>query len=101
MAEIWEELLNVDELGVSANFFKLGGDSIKALQVCARLKQRGFETTVREMFEHQTLGELSAGFEKTYAPLTKARSKARLLGHLSSSGFSRNLWKAIILTNPL
>ncbi|MCY8308650.1 amino acid adenylation domain-containing protein [Bacillus vallismortis] len=60
MADIWEELLDVGELGVSANFFELGGDSIKALQVCARLKQRGFETTVREMFEHQTLGELSA-----------------------------------------
>ncbi|PNB37483.1 hypothetical protein C1X64_39930, partial [Pseudomonas sp. GW456-E7] len=43
---------------------ELGGDSIKALQVCARLKQRGFETTVREMFEHQTLGELSARVRK-------------------------------------
>ncbi|MFP7234280.1 amino acid adenylation domain-containing protein [Bacillus subtilis] len=64
MAEIWEELLDVDELGVSANFFELGGDSIKALQVCARLKQRGFETTVREMFEHQTLCELSARVRK-------------------------------------
>jgi len=64
MAEIWEELLDVDELGVNANFFELGGDSIKALQVCARLKQRGFETTVREMFEHQTLGELSARVRK-------------------------------------
>ncbi|MCY9043624.1 amino acid adenylation domain-containing protein, partial [Bacillus inaquosorum] len=64
MAEIWEELLDVEELGVSANFFELGGDSIKALQVCARLKQRGFETTVREMFEHQTLGELSARVRK-------------------------------------
>ncbi|MCY7976060.1 non-ribosomal peptide synthetase [Bacillus inaquosorum] len=64
IAEIWEELLDVEELGVSANFFELGGDSIKALQVCARLKQRGFETTVREMFEHQTLGELSARVRK-------------------------------------
>ncbi|MGP9039172.1 non-ribosomal peptide synthetase [Bacillus stercoris] len=64
MAEIWKELLNVDELGVNANFFELGGDSIKALQVCARLKQRGYETTVREMFEHQTLGELSARVQK-------------------------------------
>ncbi|NTU28504.1 amino acid adenylation domain-containing protein [Bacillus tequilensis] len=64
VAEIWEELLSVDELGVNANFFELGGDSIKALQVCARLKQRGFETTVREMFEHQTLGELSAQVRK-------------------------------------
>ncbi|XAK55835.1 amino acid adenylation domain-containing protein [Bacillus inaquosorum] len=64
MADIWEELLDVNELGISANFFELGGDSIKALQVCSRLKQRGFETTVREMFEHQTLGELSARVRK-------------------------------------
>ncbi|MCY9107205.1 amino acid adenylation domain-containing protein [Bacillus atrophaeus] len=64
MAEIWEELLGLEQLGVSANFFELGGDSIKALQVCARLKQHGFETTVRELFEHQTLGELSARVRK-------------------------------------
>ncbi|MCY8981666.1 fengycin non-ribosomal peptide synthetase FenD [Bacillus halotolerans] len=64
MADIWEELLEAEEIGVSANFFALGGDSIKALQVCARLKQRGYETTVREMFEHQTLGELSARVRK-------------------------------------
>ncbi|UOY89132.1 non-ribosomal peptide synthetase [Bacillus glycinifermentans] len=64
MAEIWEDLLEVEGLGVHAHFFNLGGDSIKALQVCARLKQRGYETTVRELFEHQTLGELSKRVRK-------------------------------------
>jgi fengycin family lipopeptide synthetase B len=58
MAEIWEELLGMEGLGVNAHFFHLGGDSIKALQVCARLKQRGYETTARELFKHQTLAEL-------------------------------------------
>ncbi|MEC1581805.1 amino acid adenylation domain-containing protein [Bacillus subtilis] len=72
VAEIWEELLSVDKLGVNANFFELGGDSIKALQVCARLKQRGFETTVREMFEHQTLGELSARVRKALRIIDQA-----------------------------
>ncbi|MFA7746459.1 phosphopantetheine-binding protein, partial [Salinicoccus roseus] len=36
MADIWEELLGVEGLGPNAHFFHLGGDSIKALQVCAR-----------------------------------------------------------------
>ncbi|MBY8914908.1 amino acid adenylation domain-containing protein [Bacillus sp. YC2] len=72
MAEIWEELLGVEGLGVNAHFFHLGGDSIKALQVCARLKQEGYETTVRELFEHQTLGELSAQVRKVRRVIDQA-----------------------------
>ncbi|MDW6053711.1 amino acid adenylation domain-containing protein [Bacillus paralicheniformis] len=72
MAEIWEELLGMEGLGVNAHFFHLGGDSIKALQVCARLKQRGYETTVRELFKHQTLGELSKQVTKVRREIDQA-----------------------------
>lgn len=72
MAEIWGELLGTDELGVNAHFFNLGGDSIKALQVCARLKQRGYETTVRDLFTHQTLGELSKRVTKVRRVIDQA-----------------------------
>lgn len=72
MAEIWEELLGMEGLGVNAHFFHLGGDSIKALQVCARLKQRGYETTVRELFKHQTLGELSKRVTKLRREIDQA-----------------------------
>ncbi|QPK87040.1 amino acid adenylation domain-containing protein [Bacillus velezensis] len=72
MADIWEELLGVEGLGPNAHFFHLGGDSIKALQVCARLKQQGYETTVRELFEHQTLGEVSMRLRKVRRVIDQA-----------------------------
>ncbi|MCY9264016.1 amino acid adenylation domain-containing protein [Bacillus haynesii] len=72
VAEIWEELLGMEGLGVDAHFFNLGGDSIKALQVCARLKQRGYETTVRELFQYQTLGELSKRVTKVRREIDQA-----------------------------
>ncbi|MCO4850613.1 non-ribosomal peptide synthetase [Bacillus vallismortis] len=60
LADIWEELLDVDELGINANFFELGGDSIKALQVSARLHRIGKQMAVKDLFSHPTIQELAA-----------------------------------------
>ena len=40
LAELWSEVLNVDIPGVQANFFRLGGDSLKAVQILTRLKEK-------------------------------------------------------------
>ncbi|MBV1855878.1 type I polyketide synthase [Catellatospora tritici] len=39
VAEIWQELLGVDSVGVQDNFFELGGSSLLGLQVVHRLRQ--------------------------------------------------------------
>jgi non-ribosomal peptide synthase protein (TIGR01720 family) len=59
LAEIWRELLRVDEVGVQDNFFQLGGDSILALQVAARARQAGWAVMPRQLFSHQTIAELA------------------------------------------
>ncbi|HZF12826.1 MAG TPA: amino acid adenylation domain-containing protein, partial [Thermoanaerobaculia bacterium] len=60
LAAIWSEVLRVPEVGVTDNFFALGGDSILSLQVVARAHQRGYRLTPRQAFEHQTIAELAA-----------------------------------------
>ena len=57
---IWEDLLGVDRIGIHDNFFELGGDSIITIQVVSRLKRMGYEIRPRDLFEHQTIGRLSA-----------------------------------------
>lgn len=37
LAEIWTEVLGVEQVGIHDNFFALGGDSLKATQVMSRL----------------------------------------------------------------
>lgn len=39
VAEIWQELLGVESVGVQDNFFELGGSSLLGLQVVHRLRQ--------------------------------------------------------------
>lgn len=65
---LWSELLGLKSLGIEDNFFALGGDSIKAIQIVARLQSLGFETNIGELFTHPTIAGFSAQLRKTSAP---------------------------------
>ena len=41
------------------NFFELGGDSIMAIQMVARANEAGLQLSVKQLFEHQTIGRLA------------------------------------------
>jgi non-ribosomal peptide synthase protein (TIGR01720 family) len=72
LAQIWEQILKVKQVGAADNFFNLGGDSILAMQVIARAAQVGIRRTVSDFFERQTLRELAV--DKTQAgPLVIAQ----------------------------
>ncbi|MCY9324254.1 phosphopantetheine-binding protein, partial [Bacillus haynesii] len=51
LCRIWEDVLHVRQAGISDSFFQLGGDSIKALQVSARLAAEGWDMTIRDLFQ--------------------------------------------------
>jgi amino acid adenylation domain-containing protein/non-ribosomal peptide synthase protein (TIGR01720 family) len=59
LAAVWSSLLGRDRVGANDHFFALGGDSIKALQVVARLRQQGLKLDIRDLFLHSTLSELA------------------------------------------
>jgi amino acid adenylation domain-containing protein len=62
LAEIWAEVLGVGRVGVEDDFFKLGGDSLRSLQLTSRTKEAFHVTlTPREVLMARTvsaLGEL-------------------------------------------
>jgi acyl carrier protein len=59
IAEIWQDVLHVDRVGVQDNFFDLGGHSLLCLPVMARLeKELGIRITPRDLIL-QTLGQLA------------------------------------------
>jgi amino acid adenylation domain-containing protein/non-ribosomal peptide synthase protein (TIGR01720 family) len=59
LRDVWVGVLNTDQIGVNDNFFQVGGDSIRCLQVVARARAVGLHFTARQLFEHQTIAELS------------------------------------------
>ncbi len=60
LAQIWSELLGIEQVGIFDNFFELGGDSIISIQAIARANQIGLRLTPKQIFEHQTIAKLAA-----------------------------------------
>lgn len=59
LVEVWKEVLRKSEISVKENFYNLGGDSIKSIQVVARLKQRGYTLKVEHLLRTPVLDELA------------------------------------------
>lgn len=60
LANIWAEVLNVERVGIKDDFFRFGGNSIKAIQVIPKAKATGLHLTVKDMFQYRTISELVA-----------------------------------------
>jgi acyl carrier protein len=59
LMKIWADVLKLDRVGLNDNFFDLGGDSILGTLILARAAQAGVMISPRQLFEHQTIAELS------------------------------------------
>ena len=62
---VWQELLNVPQVGIHDDFFELGGHSLLATQLMSRVRDSfGVEVPLRQLFEAPTLAELARYIEE-------------------------------------
>ncbi|MDM8560649.1 amino acid adenylation domain-containing protein [Candidatus Parabeggiatoa sp. HSG14] len=59
LASIWSDVLSIEQIGIYDNYFDLGGDSIRSIQIIAKAKKIGFELSLQQFFQHQTIYELA------------------------------------------
>lgn len=58
IAEVWSAVLGRTGIGINDNYFALGGDSIKAIQVASRLLQKGWKLDLRNLFRYPTIAKV-------------------------------------------
>ncbi|MEL7313687.1 MAG: amino acid adenylation domain-containing protein, partial [Cyanobacteria bacterium J06559_3] len=59
LTRLWQQVLKVDRIGIHDNFYDLGGDSIMAIQIAARMSEVGFAISPNQIFQHPTIAELA------------------------------------------
>ena len=97
LKQIWSEVLGFDDLGIHDNFFDLGGDSLRAAQVVARIRRSlHLEVSLQDLFSAPTLAALADYVERTRGTTrlseTSSLEIARRGDRLPLSFAQRRLW---------
>ncbi|MFF7202190.1 amino acid adenylation domain-containing protein [Streptomyces sp. NPDC008141] len=60
LCELFADVLGVERVGITDDFFELGGNSLSATRLTSRIRKTlGVSVTIRAIFEHRTIAELS------------------------------------------
>lgn len=117
LKKIWEDILGVDEIGISHNFFELGGHSLKATLLMSKvLNEFNVELSLNQIFKNPTIKGLANIIgsiqEKKYVPIPKvdeaeyydlspAQKRLFIVNQLSSIDTSYNIPLGIIIEGNL
>ncbi len=78
IAEVWQALLGIDQIGIYDNFFDLGGNSLIALKLMTHLNQKlDMEISVLSLFEGPTIHAFAQviGHEQQQPLFDRSRSR--------------------------
>ncbi|UQZ35484.1 hypothetical protein C2I18_19325 [Paenibacillus sp. PK3_47] len=64
LVRIWSTVLGIKKIGVLDDFFNLGGDSIKAMQVVSKIREHGYYAEVKDVFRSLTIRELGCSMKQ-------------------------------------
>lgn len=76
LAEAWRQVLQTDAIGLNEDYFALGGDSIKAIQISAYVREQGYELKVQSLFQYPVLAQAALEMK----PLVRQISQDEIIG---------------------
>ncbi len=84
LLSIWEKLLGNNSIGVQDDFFRVGGDSIKSIQLSSRVRSElGKELSVKDVFEHRTIERMVSHVLSNHQIKVYLSEQGKLSGELS------------------
>ncbi|WP_086820609.1 non-ribosomal peptide synthetase [Allokutzneria sp. NRRL B-24872] len=116
VAGLFSDALGTDQIGIDDDFFGLGGDSVLAVKVLARLREKyGSAVSARAVFDAPTVATLAALLPETATaaewipradrsrrlPLSSAQQRLWLVEDLAPGGTDHNTGVALRLSGPL
>lgn len=85
LAEIWSEVLSVDQVGIHDNFFELGGHSLAATRVLSRVIEGfGIDVSLQSLFQAPTVAEMTKLIAENREKTTSEHELGSILAELDS-----------------
>ncbi|HKV10807.1 MAG TPA: amino acid adenylation domain-containing protein, partial [Thermoanaerobaculia bacterium] len=80
LAAVWCQSLGIDRAGIDDDYFTLGGDSIRSVQVVGLAREKGLGLTLQQIFQHRTIRRLAEALAAAELPVDAAgREPFRLI----------------------
>ena len=79
LVSISEVVLGVEKIGIKDNFYNLGGDSIKSIQIVSRLRQKGYTLSVGEIMSNPIFEELALLITEMNRSIDQSEVKGEVL----------------------
>ena len=90
LAAIWREVLAIDVVGIHDRFLDLGGDSLRATQILARvIDQFGVELEHRVLLQTPTIADMAVAIMQRQAGQLDAGELERMLSELEGAPAAR------------
>jgi hypothetical protein len=74
LASIWAEVLQIDRVGTTDDFFALGADSIHLFQITARANRKGIRLAAKQVLKYRTIAALVPHLDHREADRGETRS---------------------------
>ncbi len=117
LSKIWQEVLGIERVGVKDNFFDIGGHSLRATNLVAKIyKKLKIDISLREIFSSPTIEQLAtiienredenyvfipAVEEKEYYPVSSAQKRMYILNQREGGKLSYNIPTMLVIDGDL
>nr|WP_233426242.1 non-ribosomal peptide synthetase [Paenibacillus massiliensis] len=117
LAEVWQDVLGLTQVGVKDNFFEIGGHSLRATTLAAKIhKELNKQLPLRRIFEAPTIEQMAVVLEqleqvtyaaipvseeRSYYPLSSVQQRLYVLHQLDPQDISYNMPSVLHVSGPL
>ncbi|WDZ63753.1 non-ribosomal peptide synthase/polyketide synthase [Paenibacillus polymyxa] len=117
LAQIWQDVLGLEQVGVKENFFEIGGHSLRATTLASKIhKEQNKLLPLRSIFEAPTIEQLAAIIEgldqvayasipvteeRSFYPLSSAQKRLYVLHQFDPNDVNYNMPSVLQMSGPL
>ncbi len=106
VAAIWQSALGREKVSITDNFFAIGGDSIKGIQIISRIYKAGLKASLQDLFQYPQLSDFALCLKEATLVIDQSPVTGELpLTPIQADFFAKNLRvphhfnQAILLSN--